>query len=281
MEKNEISMIIAIVVIIITLAILLISIFVGDSSSNEYLETTEVSEANIITNSKTNTTKRRKKVTSNDNKNNVDIELPVNMDMSKLYLDEKYGYAATIYNTMLDNLISHKYVGYEYFEELDGECKSEGGIDLTNMIMYSRENYGYHVRFYASFKNNVFKSYSYSEGRGTWEKDIDTLGIYKNGGDFFALFYVFGNDINEFNISYEEDVFINDHRCYKVIAYIMKDEEKDYEQTINFYIDVDTMQLVKKEVIWSYEPSNIKDSTFYYLYNYSDRMLEIPEEALQ
>lgn len=282
MKKDNISIIIAIGVIIVALVILLVQIFVGDSSKSESLEDTEISEANITTNSETNTTKRKiKKVTSNDKENNVDIELSVDMDMSKLYLDEKHGYAATIYNTMLNNLISHKYIGYEYFEELDGECKREGGIDLTNMIMYSRENYGNHVRYYASFKNNVFKSYSYSEGRGTWEKDTDTFGVYKNGGDFFSLFYSIGDDINEFNISYEEDIFVNDHRCYKIIAYNMEDEEKDDETTINFYIDADTMQLVEKEVSWSYEPYNVKDSTYYYFYNYSDKELEIPEEALR
>ena len=281
--KNNLITIILIMLIIVIVSI--ISIFCWKIIQVENQSTNTIIADNISTidNNYSSSNSNKNVTNTSEIKENVTVSNKSYINMSKYFLDTKLGKPAEIYNKMLDTLGSQSYISYlEQDIYSDGTYNQNYELDLKNNISkYEGEDSGGKSISYKYWSGTKETKYNYYEARGTWEKS--TFNWYAKADIIYSFM---GSKIimihgDEYAFSYEENVSRNNSSYYKLTAIYSGDDARKKEEII-MYIEMDTMKLKEVEITSETTINSklvISGQNNYY-FEYSDKVLEIPEEIL-
>lgn len=271
MKENQITIILIILIIIIALGIGVFcwKVLQVEKAQNNigivdmYISSNNNNAINIDKNSTNNGEIKENIISSNSY-----------INMSKYYLNSNLGKTAEIYNKMLDVLGTQTYISYYgVSNDKKGIFNRRHELDLKNFIeKYEGKSPGGKSIGYKYWVGTIETKYSYYEPRGTWVKS--SLDWYTQANIIFSFMplNVMITKQENYNIIYEENVIKDDKLYYKIVAEYCGIEEKKEKMTM--YIEMESMKLKEVELI----SENKKINNYYF--EYSDKVLKIPEEIL-
>lgn len=230
------------------------------------------------------TTTKNIENTNNENDESNEIEnTEVNntkpVDMSKYYLDNTYGNMADIYNHMLDELGNKKCI----IKTSNGSDSIREVIDLTQMYFLSEYSNFYECWGYTGI---FIEKYKYYYDTGKVESNVEDAYYMEEESDFvdFAVSFDITDDNYTWDYEYNENVLRNGIPCYEIIGNWNGDFELHTTGEYNYfngvdklYIDMNTYDLIEKEITFTVDGSTY--TTYSYFYEYQDARLELPEDA--
>lgn len=202
---------------------------------------------------------------------------PINM--SKFYMDKKYGEISQKYNEMLDELGRSK-------------CIVETGINvdcLKSTIDLSRKCFiGEYEGFYEcwAYVGGLEKSFKHNYKDGIDEKKSEKSIWMVSEADFveFAIEFNITDDDMTWEYTCNENVERRNKKCYELIgkwdgSYTTVDGEyRRFDGTKKLYVEMSTNRLIEMEDTF-YLNETIGFSTYNKFYEYSDDDLKLPQEA--
>ena len=275
MEDNNLKLTIAIVVIIGILLIgVLFVIPIGSKTKNK-------SEQNdiAITNISDNNIKTKKKVKSNSiiiDDENQDILQQRHIFPNKYYIDSKFGQAAELYNSAIDQMLRSNNIVSEGY--LNDEKIYTFKLDLENVASYLYLNIPNETsgESYTLYDNNCYKDFSKDLNDISWASTSTSATLMQSRETMINYFIFSTLDLNflshasknnDWNIEIAEDEYVNDYLCYKIIA-----TQENIEKTI--YIIKDLNIIAKMDAIIGENKSEQ-----YFSYNTGEK-ITLPQDIL-
>lgn len=273
-----------ILVLLIIVGIFGIGMFCYNSLYNENAET-NLSAENltnaILTNNinQRNILKDTNEVKENVSNNTNIVKSTNYINMSKYKLNSSYGKIAEIYNIMIDSFVKNKLI---ISTSTGSECKKS---TLNPSKGYFFNEYD---DFYESwaYTNSMIKKYKYTYSLENAETESESAWWLSEMSDFimFAVDLKITNTDYTWQYEYNENVLRNGHQCYELIAIWNGDytsavtDEFVYHNGIDkYYIDMNTYELIEKEI--SFSNTNNEYSTYNMYFEYSNDEFQLPQEV--
>lgn len=281
--KNNLITIILIMLIIVIVSIISIFCWKIIQVENQSANTIIADNISTIDNNYSPSNSNENVTNNSEIKENITVSNKSYINMSKYYLDSNLGKTAEIYNKMLDVLGSQSYISYlEQDIYSDGTYNQNYELDLKNNISkYEGEDSGGKSISYKYWRGTKETKYNYYESRGTWKKS--TFNWYAKADIIYSFM---GSKIimihgDEYEFSYEENISRNNSSYYKLTAIYSGDDAGKKEEII-MYIEMDTMKLKEVEITseTTINSNLVISGQNNYYFEYSDKVLEIPEEIL-